>query len=558
MPTQDYLLRHGPFDEPQYIPNLNSYSIDSHPTQNQVSADRQYSSEPGLELPGQNDKFDADKGETHDLGQDFRVNLVVGLAAVLNSHQLNMDLSQQQMNVNQLGHNHAQSNILPNHLIQSLNFQNEAFAGTPHSQSAAKGLAPSYRQYLNPQLGLHRGPGELTLMPNIPMNVLAVLLRPAGLTLTLIPTSQRSLRPSLVPSSGAHLAANVPSHIESAIPPNLPATFIQILPEESLMDNLVPIAPDFSQMSSSLPQLSSRHDIDPLFGASLATPEYNADIATKKVAPRSKDLYRIGPPFGATNIHRPVYCVSSNEQVFPQIDCRLDRGFELGEAGNWIGYKRNYFTMVLAFTFHNWSMDAFVENRYQVMDKNNPENRLQVSHFVLSVLAKCSDPEVQIGLVQHTPKRDKGPQYKPPVYPAVPGSLPDHQTVMASSNKRNTKKIRTLSRIFSFDRAAYYTENNMDPQKDQSILRGYPSDVISRVARFERIQFSASIRVKQKSNNVHKFFTLIVELSAVVSDEDRTLVVPVASCSSAPLLVRGRSPSNYPREKTSGYRQKEV
>lgn len=545
MATQDYLLRHEPFDEPQYMLNLNSYS---NPTQNQVPVDRQYSSKAGLELLGQNDDFDADKGETRELRQDFRVSPVVGPATNLNPHQLNLDhLRQQQMNVNQLGHNHAQSNILPNHLIRSLNFQNETFAEAPHSQSAAKGLASTYRQYLNPQLGLHRKSGDLTLMPNIPMNVLVALLAPTGGSP--MPNSQRSLQPSLVPSSGAHLAANVASHIESAIPPNLPATFIQILPEESLMENLVPMAPGFSQLSS--PQ-----DIHPPFGASLVTPEYKADLTTKKVAPRSEDLYRIGPPFGATHIHRPVYCVSSNEQLFPQIDCRLDRGFELGEAGNWIGYKRNYFTMVLAFTFHNWSMDAFVENKYEVMDKNDPENRLQVSHFVLSVLAKCSDPEIQIGLVQHTPKRDKGPQYKPPVYPAVPGNLPDHQTVKASSNKRNMKKVRTLSRIFSFDRAAYYSENSMDPQKDQSILRGYPSDVISRVARFERIQFSASIRVKQKSNNVHKFFTLIVELSAVVNDENRTLLVPVASCSSAPLLVRGRSPSNYPRDKTSGYRQK--
>lgn len=548
MPPQEYLLRHEPYDEPQYISNFNTYPIDSQP---HVSTERLYS-EPATELPEHNDNYGLSKDDSV-----HRLNLNI----VLNQQQVNhQQINQQQLyhqmnlnylgllhqlrpvNSNQLGHNNHQLNILPNHHMHRLSIHNGPFTAPPHPHSAVDALAPNYGQYPpNSHLGVPRtDSSRLNLEDNV------TLLALNGLILTPLGTNLGTS--SLAPGSNSHLDANGSSQIQSAMTTNLPP-FIQVLPEESLMDNLNGV----SQLTSNLPR-----GVDPSFSDSLGgSTNFDPDSTNKKVAPRSKDLYRIGPPFGHTVIHRPVYCVATNLQLFPQIDCRLDRGFELGEAGNWIGYKRNYFTMVLAFTFQNWSMDAFVENEYQVMDKNDPKNRLLVSYFALSVLAKCSDPEVQIGLVQHTPKRDKGPQYNPPVYPAVPGSLPDHQTVMASSNKRNMKKIRTLGRIFSFDRAAYYKEHNMDPQKDQSILRGYPSDVVSRVARFERIQFSASIRVKQKSNHVHKFFTLIVELSAVVNDEDRTLLVPIASCTSAPLLVRGRSPSNYPREKTSGYRDKE-
>lgn len=317
-----------------------------------------------------------------------------------------------------------------------------------------------------------------------------------------------------------------------------------------------------SHMATSLPQDS--HSLPPGLDPSTfgETPVLRnglfelVDDKSRKVAPRSKDLFRVGPPFGITNIHRPLFCASTKEQIFPELESRIDRGFELGEAGNWIGYKRNYFTMVLTFNFRGWNLDRFTENQYEVLDKNDPSRRLPVRYFALSVLAKCSDPEVSIGLVQHTPKRDKGPQYSPPVYPAVPGNLPDHQTVKASCNKRNQKKIQTLGRIFSFDRTDYYDKNAMDPAKDRSVLSGYPSDEITRVARFERIQFTASIRVKQANHNIHKYFTLNVELLAIVEDADRTLQIPVASCGSAPLLIRGRSPSNYPREKTSGYRGK--
>ena len=110
-------------------------------------------------------------------------------------------------------------------------------------------------------------------------------------------------------------------------------------------------------------------------------------------------------------------------------------------------------------------------------------------------MAKCSDEDVAISLIQHTAKRDKGPQFPPPIYPAVPSELPDHETVKVSCNKRNNNKIETMNKIFTLI-GNYYQEYNLDSYKDQSILKSYPSQSISKVARFERINSPALLELK--------------------------------------------------------------
>lgn len=89
------------------------------------------------------------------------------------------------------------------------------------------------------------------------------------------------------------------------------------------------------------------------------------------------------------------------------------------------------------------------------------ECRVPISYFAIRLVAKCSDDDVAISLIQHTAKRDKGPQFPPPIYPAVPSELPDHETVKASCNKRNNSKIETMNKIFYFDRGNYYQEYNL-------------------------------------------------------------------------------------------------
>lgn len=245
----------------------------------------------------------------------------------------------------------------------------------------------------------------------------------------------------------------------------------------------------------------------------------------------------------------------------PSLDARIDRGFEVGENGNWIGYKRNYFTLVLSFTLDNFDQEKFLQSKFYTFDKNRAAAsgavgapKVDISYFAIRLVAKCSDDDVSISLIQHTAKRDKGPQFPPPIYPAVPGDLPDHDTVKSSCNKRNGNKIENMNKIFYFDRLDYYNDNNIDSMKNDTILKNYPSDLIAKVARFERIQFTSSIRVKSTTVNL-RYFTLNVELLGIVEDEDMQIQPLLLSLiETPPLIIRGRSPSNYHKDKTSGYR----
>ncbi|EDK37998.2 hypothetical protein PGUG_02096 [Meyerozyma guilliermondii ATCC 6260] len=310
------------------------------------------------------------------------------------------------------------------------------------------------------------------------------------------------------------------------------------------------------QLQHPLSQLNhSHHHLEMLAQANEAD---LLEATSRKVAPRSSDLFKVGPQFSETRHHQDIYCKSNDMDVNPILGARIDRGFEMGETGTWIGYKRNYFTLVSSFTFENFDFERFLHNKFYTYEKSSRssvgENKVEISYFAIRLVAKCSDDDVSISLIQHTPKRDKGPQFPPPIYPAVPGNLPDHSTVRASCNKRNNGKIENMNKIFYFDRAEYYHNANLNALKDNSVLKNYPSDSIARVARFERIQFSSSIRIKSTSVN-SRYFTLHVELLGIIEDEDSQIQpILLSSIETPPLIVRGRSPSNYHKDRTSGYR----
>lgn len=277
----------------------------------------------------------------------------------------------------------------------------------------------------------------------------------------------------------------------------------------------------------------------------------------RKVAPRLLDLFRVGPPFSHLRHHHKVYLLDLPSPVLPRLSARIDRGFEIGDLGTWIGYKRNYFTLVAAFQFEGFDFDRFVANEFFVSssDRHGREVKRPVRYFAIRLVAKCSDDEVQISLIQHTAKRDKGPQFPPPMYPAVPGNLPDHETVKASCNKRNGLKIENMNRIFYYQRQRdlAHVVNDGRTGHPSLILVTYPLDLIARVARFERIQFTLLIRIKLSLINT-RYFTLHVELLAIV-DDDELLAQPVVVLliELPPLIIRGRLPLNYHKERPQGF-----
>ncbi|ODV59344.1 transcription factor NDT80, partial [Ascoidea rubescens DSM 1968] len=255
----------------------------------------------------------------------------------------------------------------------------------------------------------------------------------------------------------------------------------------------------------------------------------------QKLAPRSSLQFKVGPQFTKTWINHQV--IASNGTVLnPVIFARIDRGFEkIGEE--WIGYKRNYFTLVTTFKFENQDFIDFLSGNFSIYLNNSLH---QVNYFALKLISKCSEDDTYINLVQHTAKRDRGPQFAPPVYPSVPGDLPNHTVIKEAANVRNGDKIAKLDKIFYFNRNDYFSKEDLN--KSSTCLSNYPKDKISKVARYERIQFASSINYRKPASS-NRHFKLFVQLVAYTKNDNQEHVI--AFTETPPLIIRGRSPSNY-------------
>lgn len=171
----------------------------------------------------------------------------------------------------------------------------------------------------------------------------------------------------------------------------------------------------------------------------------------------------------------------------------MDRGFFLAD-NDWTCYRRNYFQVSSVFSIHGFN-HYYSMNEPILYVKSN-DLLYPVQRFLLGVSAKIANGPKEIELIQHTPKRDKGPQFKPGPKPISPGGN------LSMSSVANSQNIVT----------------------------------------FQRIQFKTATANNGKRRAAQQYYTCIVELFA---ETDRNELVKVASCQSAPLVVRGRSPGHY-------------
>lgn len=272
-----------------------------------------------------------------------------------------------------------------------------------------------------------------------------------------------------------------------------------------------------------------------------------------KIAPRSTLQFKIGPSFTPMVELHSVTNAYTNEKIQFIIRPRIDRGFDLID-GEWIGYKRNYFTLVTSFETPNYPLEKFLNTRFLVSIKTN-EVGIPVEYFSVKLLARCMEDNTYINLIQHTAKRDKGPQFSPPMHPLVPAPLPNHQTIREASNVRNESKQKKFDKDFYLHRDRLGYNCKLD-----GIIHTYPLDTIKKVARYERIQFASSIALKKPTQQT-KHFVLQVVLGAIVRGNhsqtnlnnqlynfithENATFIPIITVNTPPLIIRGRSPSNY-------------
>ncbi|KAF9122389.1 meiosis-specific transcription factor ndt80 [Mortierella sp. 14UC] len=125
-----------------------------------------------------------------------------------------------------------------------------------------------------------------------------------------------------------------------------------------------------------------------------------------------------------------------------------------------------------------------------------PTRMALVTHFSISISSKIASTSTKIGLIQHTPKRDKGPQ-----------NVPGRRELRGGGN-------------FSLPATSC----------NQSLIT------------FERVQFKTATANNGKRRAAQQFYILMVDLYAHTQDGH---IIRVAASQSDALVVRGRSPGHY-------------
>ncbi|KAK9768597.1 hypothetical protein K7432_000659 [Basidiobolus ranarum] len=220
-------------------------------------------------------------------------------------------------------------------------------------------------------------------------------------------------------------------------------------------------------------------------------PNLNDIPAFNAIPPRNKaDSLGLSkgasPYFTETHQHAVLYSLDRTRGYTVQIHSKFGEDFFLAED-KWTCYRRNYFQVSNSFVL----LGSDQLDCPCLVEVNDVQHR--VIQFHVGITAKVSNSNKMIDLIQHTPKRDKGPQITP-----------------------TTRPIRA--------------QGSTDLFSEQTTVT------------FERIQFKTATANNGKKRAAQQHFVLVVDLFA---ECDNGRKIKVATTQSASLVVRGRSPSHY-------------
>ena len=210
-----------------------------------------------------------------------------------------------------------------------------------------------------------------------------------------------------------------------------------------------------------------------------------------------------------------------------EINGIIDKGFFLADE-QWTCYRRNYFSCVCSYSL---TPNLMVTEALQFTPTGGQQT-YTVFGFAMSISAMVADTENQsIDLVQHTPKRDKGPVAKP--------------EKIRLSPKPNQPAHHPLSNI-------YGGPDGMGSSRGYGDGYGQAQNSTPSEHTFERIQFKQATANNGKRRAAQQYYHLIVELWADVGPQPGVNAdgyVKIAFRKSAKMIVRGRSPGHYQSER---------
>jgi meiosis-specific transcription factor NDT80 len=233
------------------------------------------------------------------------------------------------------------------------------------------------------------------------------------------------------------------------------------------------------------------------------------------------------PPLGpVTNLGVLKY--GDGTMVKPDIHGIIDKGFFQSD-GEWTCYRRNYFSCVCSY-----SLSPYFHNTLPQYLASGTTQPVQVTAFAMTISAVVADNDGHaIELVQHTPKRDKGPIAKPEKIRLSPRphQTSHHHPIMYGGH--DSAHSATPRPMYSAD--GYGQPPTQGPYQTEHT--------------FERIQFKQATANNGKRRAAQQYYHLIVELWAELGNQSPEQFVRVAYRKSEKMIVRGRSPGHYQSER---------
>ncbi|POS84618.1 hypothetical protein EPUL_005834 [Erysiphe pulchra] len=221
------------------------------------------------------------------------------------------------------------------------------------------------------------------------------------------------------------------------------------------------------------------------------------------------------PPLFPTEVHYSL-ATAEGHTIKPEISGRIEKGFFMAD-NDWTCYRRNYFSITCSYSLmpHVPIQTIFLQP--------NGSSALQIHNFCISIAAVVDGRDGKpIELVQHTPKRDKGPQEKPARVVLSPRPPTSHGSYDGIGG-----------------RPSMYDAQGFNPNSNQP-----PTETT-----FERIQFKNATANNGKRRAAQQYYHLVVELFADVGNQNIDRYIKIATRMSAPMVVRGRSPGHYQSER---------
>ncbi|CAO3613183.1 unnamed protein product [Cunninghamella blakesleeana] len=274
-------------------------------------------------------------------------------------------------------------------------------------------------------------------------------------------------------------------------------------------NNMMPL----SQPNTPRPETSQSHPLSPLSSSSQdnsslhkrrisehassfqTLPYPTSPTRNRRRTESSSSFFETGPTFTPTKQLLEIWNLDQSNSYQTQINVKMERGFFRTDQ-DWTCYRRNYFQLSATFDVHG--MNYMIQGpEVPCLVKDDQQQQLyQVEYFSIGINAFVAGGEKKVDLIQHTPKRDKGPQM-----------IPQPRPLRAGGN-----------------------------------LHLAPVGSNHNIVTFERMQFKTATANNGKRRAAQQYYELVVDLYANTTNGH---MIRVATCTSAPLVVRGRSPGHY-------------